>query len=391
VVAAHLAAAPKADPVRLGGLAPFAALVAALAVAGVLVLEGWRWARAYALESAASEIVAGREDLDEQYLGLLEEASRTLPERAELHLKAGQAYLEVYERRLASLKHREAVGMAAAAAFAAVAGPGEPLGRVGFACLAPVDGGPDAAGGRAVLARRFLVPGLRHHLQARDLCPLIAKAHLRIAASAEWLKRADPREAYLQRAKRAYPVSPEVWYLAGNLELSDLHEQAAWASWRRSLALSPQFLDPIVKRAGEVLAPDRLIEHVLPDDPGTLMAAADRLYPRADDEGREPFLRRALICLQRREEEPTAPELYLKAQLQVALGEEQGALTSYADALLRDPGQVGWRFAYAELLRKRGRLKEARQELRYVLAKDPTHAGATVLMQRVAQDLAEGD
>src|SRR5262249_55168023 len=75
-----------------------------------------------------------------------------------------------------------------------------------------------------------------HFVQARDLCPLAARTQLRLAAHRDGFARADARAAYVGRAERLLPSDPELFYLAGCLELADGERARAAASWRRSLA-----------------------------------------------------------------------------------------------------------------------------------------------------------
>src|SRR5205807_4927024 len=102
---------------------------------------------------------------------------------------------------------------------------------------------------RELMTRRHLVPALGHYLQARDLCPLRPRPHLRIANYVESLSSADLRSAYLDRAKFLVPADPELWYYCGLQELLDKHEQRAWQNWRRALELSPGHLAEIVDKA----------------------------------------------------------------------------------------------------------------------------------------------
>jgi O-antigen ligase/tetratricopeptide (TPR) repeat protein len=349
----------KGTVFRLGGLAPLAALVVAVALGGILCAEGWRLARTDALEVAAGHIETGLQDDGESIrrrLDLLEAASGLSPESAQVHLVAGQAWMDLYQARREQRQARER----------------------------------NRAGEEAELAPRYLVPALRHYLHARDLCPLIAKTHVRIAAGVEWFEKADPRSEYLRRAKRACSCDPEVWYLAGVLELKDQQKQQACSSWRRSLELSQQFLTPILERAGKVFGRGELIEKVLPAQADTLLAAAAQLYPEPGEPERRPFLEKARAVLAAKSAPLTAEELHVRARTELELGDWAAASRSYTAALLRAPNEVDWRCEYAALLRRQGKLKESRQELLTVLGQQPHHAQALDLLEKVAEELAEG-
>jgi O-antigen ligase/tetratricopeptide (TPR) repeat protein len=402
VLAAHLAGLGAADPeptprsLSLRWLFAPAGAVLAVALGAVLCVEGWRAARAYSLEVAARAFEGQAEvGQQERRVALLERASRVAPEGVHFHLLAGQAYLDLYQTRLEQLEAREGVRDALGAVLAAGPWPGLPAAGGVLAAVAVrprVEAGPPfrTRGERGDLARSCLVPGLRHYLEARDLCPLMAKPHVRIGASVEWFQRADPRSVYLRRAKLALPHNAELWYLVGSLELMDHQEEQAWSSWRRSLEVSQQFLHPIVERAGGTLNTRELIDKVLPERAETVVAAADQLYPDADAGRRRPFLERARALLDGRRGPLGPADLHLRAGIEAALGDPAAALTSYQDALRLDPHQTAWRCEYARLLLRQGRLREAQRELRTVLVRQPGQPQARQLLEQVARELAEG-
>ena len=122
---------------------------------------------------------------------------------------------------------------------------------------------------------------------------------MEIAEHVDEFAKADPREAYLERAKFLAPDDPELWYRCGTLELADGRPDRAWASWRRSLELSDGHLPEILDRSAALLSPHDILRRVLPDRPDLLLKAALHLYPEPG-EGRRPFLERALAILEER-------------------------------------------------------------------------------------------
>ena len=54
-----------------------------------------------------------------------------------------------------------------------------------------------------------------------DVCPLMARPHIRLAANQPYLTKADPRTAYLDRAKRLVTNDAELWFLFGAQEYLD--------------------------------------------------------------------------------------------------------------------------------------------------------------------------
>ena len=292
---------------RLGGAV---AVVVACAVGGILCVEGWRLSRSYAFEVAARDYEGSADpDVQEARISLLNRAVRAAPEEAVLRLTVGQAYLDLYRARLATLERQEPVR--------------------------------DVERGR--LARRYLLPALRHYLVARDLCPLMAKPHVRIADCREWLLQGDARSAYIRRAKLVLPGNAEVWYLVGLLELRDGRQDEARADWRRSLEISDEYLSVILQRTRTTMSDEELIQRVLPDRAATLLAAASALHPQEDAEKRRPFLEKARTILYADTGRLDAKDLRLRGEIEAWLGEDAAASASYEAALRHAPRETAWR------------------------------------------------
>ncbi len=254
---------------------------------------GWR--ESYALEVASREH-EGREEIDQQEarVALLDEASRVAPEKANLHRIAGQAYWDIFQTEQAKLENRQQLRDVVRLLLALQVSPGLPPFQgilAAFPSCRTIDSFPPfrTEGEEGRLVRCYLLPSLRHYLVARDLCPLMAKPQIRIADCREWLTAGDDRGSYIRRAKRTLSTNPELWYLAGRLELRDGQEVEAWSSWKRSLELSRQYLPQILDGAHARLTDDDLIQQVLPDQPEIHLAAAAHLHPQPDDEERRPF------------------------------------------------------------------------------------------------------
>jgi hypothetical protein len=359
--------------IRLGGLAPLTGVVTAVAVSWVLCAQGWRWAQAYGSEVAARGPASlGTPAGEELRRDLLDAATKACPEDAHLHLLAGQAYVDAYQLRLGAIEQRAALGAA--------------LGPAPILHIAETH-----AAERAELVRTYLIPALRHYLVARDLCPLMAKPHIRIAADVEQFVNADLREDYLRRAEMAYPRSSEVWYLAGLLELKDDKQVKAWDSWRRSLELGTEYLEPILDRAKQLLDTSALIAAVLPDQPETIWAASNYLYPTVNDKKRRPFLQRILAVLNDQAKTPTAEEFHWRAKAEAELGDDlKRAIKDYEAALHLEPDQYEWRYEYAAVLYRDGRRDDARRQLTTVKARIPGHVQAAQLLEQIANEDAIG-
>ena len=340
-----------------GGLGSILGLGVAIILGWVLCREGWRLAQTYGLEVAAR---AWEDKADpasrEHHLELLEAAARASPDNAQVHLVLGQAYLDFYQAERDALEKRKGTtrwrGVCWPAFHAwAVALPGHATRRAHspadrFGCAANIGGEPGK------LERTYLIPALRHFLSGPQ--PVSAE---RQGPGADCRKRrvvdtGRPRDDYLRRAKEACPCHPEIWYLAGILELADGQEQQAWASWRQSLGLSPEFLPVILDRTRKQLDDNALIEQVLPARPDMQLTAAAYLHPEGDPEDRRPFLlhARALWKIHSRPRMP--PPFICEPKVEAELGDTTAALTAYETALRLAPQQADWRLEYATLLRR---------------------------------------
>ena len=216
----------------------------------------------------------------------------------------------------------------------------------------------------------------------------MARPHIRLAANHPYLQKADPRTAYLDRAKRLVTNDPELWFLFGAQEYLDGQYPRAAQSWRRSLELSNQYLPSILGWGKAGLGPKVLAEEVLPGRPEVLVTVAERLYPGPKEVAeRRPFLERALAVLVAAPEPRKSADIFLRARIHDLLGQSTEALVTYRQALDQEPRRTEWRLELAKLLRAKGRLGEARQELLKVLLLQPSDPAANKLLFEVNRDL----
>lgn len=289
---------------------------------------------------------------------LLKMATRLNPYDAERRFMLAEAYLDVYKQR---------------------------------AELDSLNPEPDDREQRDTETTQYLVKGLRNALFARDLGPLLPIPNARIAFYRDELETADPRSVYLERVKFLAPADPQLWYLCGLQEVADQRTDEAWNSWRRSLQLSDRFLTRILDRAAAFLAPQELLDKILPDQPTLLLAAAMYLYPQPEAvQDRRPFMVKAIGLYNSQWGPMNSTHWYTKGVLHIQLGEPDMAIQAYKTALASNPGQVGWRFELAQLLYQQGRLKESRRELVVIRGQQPNHTAAGALLEQLAQDAAQG-
>jgi tetratricopeptide (TPR) repeat protein len=363
---------PTAFRLSVRGLAP--ALGASLVLGlGILVVhEGWKVHRVRQVRSQASDLDrSGDAARLDRKTDLLEAVARQVPDDARLQLELAFAHVNALDQRMYEL----------AADAPAPGGDAVATGSEG------ARQGPDPAK-VGQLRRAHLTPALGHLLRARDLCPMRAMVHLEIADHVAEFIAADPRAAYLERAKLLAPGDPGLWYRCGLHELGDGRPDRAWASWRRSLALSERDLPEILDRSVATLGPRDTLRRIFPDQPGVLLAAAKLLDSRPGDASRL-FRERALALFEGRPGPPSAEELHTRATIQRALGRPAEALQTYHEALLQAPHQIGWRYERAELAHEQGRFEDAHQELLVILAIQRHDPKARALLDAVARGLAE--
>lgn len=372
------------------------AVLIAILLGGAMTAISWRIAQAYALEVAAREYEGETEpEALQKRAALLEQACQVAPDRAIVRLMAGQAYLDLYQANLARQEQMERLSEVAQLIGVLPTTPGVaavPAALLGMAARRPMESrNPlQASQTRQQLAQEALIPSLRHYLAARDLCPLIAKAQVQLAAHVDWLPQADPKTVYMERAKRAVPHSSEVWYLAGLLAFREDQDSEAARDWKQSLELSPRYLPAILDRARGKWNDTQLLHDVLPEDPRRIIQAMTRLYPEQDDAQREPFLRRALALFQKNANTSDGEELALRAEVESQLDDENAA-DSYEKALRFEPSNTRWRYQLAQLHIRKGRLRDAQRELRTVLAQKPNYPGAKQQLETISRKLAEID
>lgn len=222
------------------------------------------------------------------------------------------------------------------------------------------------------VVERHLVPALRLLRAARAANPVAPKPHTRLGLFAEYFARSEPAAAHFDRAKRLLPQDPALWYSSGREALRRGELEAAWADWRRSLALSNRYLPAVLTAARQELTPAEVIERVLPAEPVVLLAAADRLYPDAGaHEERRPFLEAAVAA-----DAPDAGAGQLAAVARACdeLGDGEGTLRAWRRAVDRAPDSVEVRGGYGRWLERQERYEEAIAELEWVQGKSPSAA-----------------
>jgi O-antigen ligase/tetratricopeptide (TPR) repeat protein len=245
----------------------------------------------------------------------------------------------------------------------------------------------------------------RHLLAARDNCPLAWRAQLdiaqyvlpqkaKIAPQDRFLywRQSDPQEAYLRRVKLLHPHRAETWFLCGQQEGNNGDREEAIRSWRRSLELSDEFLEPIVRESTlSFLQPElklstqELMEKLIPaNNPRQLIKAAWLLYPKVTEMNqRRPFMEAALALLEKNEKilEPEYQYYYGLALWGVTKREQ--ALRHLQDAVRRTPRRYPWRLDLARLQFELQHFSDSREQAFMVLQADANNVEAKELMEKL--------
>jgi len=214
---------------------------------------------------------------------------------------------------------------------------------------------------------RHLVLALRLLRDARRSNPLAPKPHTRFGLYADYFASAEPAAVHFARAKTLLPSDPEVWYASGRDALRRGDTAAAWADWKRSLEIAPQTLPTVLAAARRVLTVDEVRTLLLPDDPVTVLAAADWLLPDRNDRAaeRRPFLDRVLE-LTRSSDRPSPDRLMASAVALDELGRFDEANDAWVRALQLAPDRPEVRDRYARWLEREERYDEAVPHLEWL-------------------------
>lgn len=237
--------------------------------------------------------------------------------------------------------------------------------------------------------------GLREMIAARNLCPLIAKPHARLAAyaadidpSKPHLANSDPAAKYWQRAVQLAPYDAELLFFAGQYALQQGNNDLAWDLWRKSLERSPKRLESIVVTALPYLGGEGMMAKILPNEAGQLIDVAKMLA----DHPKEKAAQRKLLVQAKGllGDGGNAADARRMAQCCWMMGEVETTRSYYRQALEADEKQYVWRTEYAQFLDSLGTesaRRDALQEIRKVIDQSPHFAPAVHLYNKLIRDL----
>ena len=372
---------------RLAGLAPVGGLVMALVVAAMLIVEGHRADWQCRFRNAAERLRDAGPDASERRMAFLNEAIRWGPDSAWTQFELGEVYLAAYQSKVDVLDSGRNIQSFFAVTFPASANGLAPLEATAML----------AASEPATLAQfesefdqKLLGPALKCFVQARNLCPLLARAQLRLVALSARLKQGDEPSRYLDRARILAGYDPEFWFLGGAIALADKNPEECWPLWKHSLSISDRYFEQILNQSRREISPKLILENLLPDNPKLLVGSALQLLPNPKDEAeknvRMEYFKRAAALLPLERGEITAEGWLVRASVAQELGQPSKAVIALKRALAMNPkDEVKVRLELAKLLMAGGERAQAMREVANVLTREPWNVDA----QKLDKELRE--
>jgi O-antigen ligase len=315
----------------------------------------------------------------------LERSLRHRPDCAEGHARLGLILVSQYRAAVLEQVAGQVGGRARAEALA------DPLWLHGVVHTAKAE---DLAATGGVLAHepvvRYLVPAARSFLEARRCCPVWGLPHAELAALDYLLLGGEAAPVHARRALRL--AGPEVWALAvaaaASAQAGD--RDLAARCWRRMLQAGEETWTVVADQAGPALAPEQLLERVIPDGRYALWFS-DRLYAAPEARPtRDRFLRAALDRLPHDPGLPRADRLRYEAEALARLDEVEPARSRMAEALRLEPRRGEWRREFVDWLIGWGRPREAHDLALIGLHLAPGDPDARRAVERAAEALSGG-
>jgi hypothetical protein len=316
--------------VSLFGWGGMVGLLGLTTVAVILVAHGSRLDSTQTLRLRAYQALKSKTPNPDLAITALTQAIHRSPDDAELRVELGQVYLDTWR------------------AFLDKQGSPENA--------APGGHGADRESRQAY--DHYIKPALRQMIAGRDLCPLLARPHARLAAWAfdvpgpgPRMAQSDPAAKYWARAIRVAPYDPDLLFYAGQMEFDAGRFDDACNYWKRSLERRSTHLRAVLNAALPRIGPEKVMERLLPGDPATLLELADLLSVRPDQaDAQRRILERTKSLLKEQVLTLDATNSYMLAKCYRLLGEVDPAISSYEQAVLLEPTKHEWHFEYAQFL-----------------------------------------
>lgn len=382
VTAAYLATMARSDPsepptrrskhgvvVKLGGYGDFAAAGCMLLIALVLLRNGSANAQVDELRISAFRYMHAKPPSPKLAIDKLKRAVEKSPMDAKLWGELGQVYFEWYDQGAS----RDARVQSAATATSLA---GSMSTESVFGALGHWSANSKAPIPKQAEFDQYIRPALQAMITARDLLPLLARPHARLAVYAVdshpaigiTMAKSDPALVYCARAVRLTPFDADILYTYGAMLLQAGKTDAAWEAWRQSLVHKPSHLRSILNAAVPKIGAEAVVAKILPNDPNVLLESARIFLERPElSPSIKPLLERAKNILMDRAVDSDPNLSHQLAQCLRMLGETGPAILAYRQALLLAPNNPDWKYEYAEYLFSLPNERERTLELKTLL------------------------
>jgi tetratricopeptide (TPR) repeat protein len=199
-------------------------------------------------------------------------------------------------------------------------------------------------------------------LAARRAAPVLAKAHLRLAAVVAATEGLEAGAAHVERAVRCEPSDTYKLSEAGRLHLVADRAEDAFKLWRRSLTLNPDRLPEILRWSSE-LTDEQLVGEILPLDAQFLLAFSQRSGIVRDRPALPSLaLEQADRVLDDQPGLTISERSYLDGRINTLQDNIPQAIRHYVAAVTLQPGNAQWRYELAVLLVRQGLPEQAREQ-----------------------------
>jgi len=326
----------------------------------------------------------------ERRISLLESAARLRPWLPEVHETIGLAALDmvsaqdtadrVLKREIATLRDTDLL-------MDALAGPLR-FSLLGMQAAEVLLKREQAAQPNREWAEKHWNLGLAELAKCRALSPLYRRSHAYLGLFADRFQKSEPASAHLYRAAKVYSFDPDLWYSAGlaswvegdkqegpdAAKKRETDQNIAAVRWRESLHRSTAHLPDILARSLNGEQPAKLLDYLLPDDPGVLLEAI-RLH-KPDLRRKDPrpsLLETARVELLAQAAGASPGNWRNLADLQQKMGESEDKILDSlrrATALTPTAQRAGISLELARRLEENGLIDEAQRQVDQVLQVD---------------------
>ena len=230
--------------------------------------------------------------------------------------------------------------------------------------------------------RANITNAIRHAYLARNACPLLGKAHARIAELGIAICRILPEDHHIEFARRLSVSKAGDLFHCGQIAYQSDSLELALDCWRGCITATPEYLDRVFSICPPETNPDWNWDRLLPDAPEKLIALTRIPLPNHQ---------RVLLCqaigkkaetLQAIRELSAGEGLYIAGVANLVRGHPAKGISLLFRAVGMRPGMTKWRYDLAVVLQKEGRVDEAIEQLLMCCGQDPENGAYTELLKR---------